>query len=87
MLSPEEKLDEALKETFPASDAFYLPPDDAASRNALEEKSAKQCSVPACRTEGAQTSIRPGKRIRAKFRNVGRRVIERIKVELLRRSS
>ena len=49
MLSPEEKLDEALKETFPASDAFYLPPDDAASRKALEEKSAKQCSVPADR--------------------------------------
>ena len=38
MLSPDEKLDEALKETFPASDAFYLPPDDAARRKALEEK-------------------------------------------------
>ncbi|HXM81492.1 MAG TPA: hypothetical protein VN929_06160 [Burkholderiales bacterium] len=38
MLSPDEKLDEALKETFPASDAFYVPPDDAATRKALEEK-------------------------------------------------
>jgi hypothetical protein len=26
-LTQEEKLDEALKETFPASDAFYLPPE------------------------------------------------------------
>ena len=26
----EQKLDEALKATFPASDAFYLSPEDAA---------------------------------------------------------
>jgi hypothetical protein len=25
-VTPDQKLDEALKETFPASDAFYLPP-------------------------------------------------------------
>jgi hypothetical protein len=25
-MTPDQKLDEALKETFPASDAFYLPP-------------------------------------------------------------
>ena len=26
-MTPDEKLDEALKETFPASDAFWLPPE------------------------------------------------------------
>jgi hypothetical protein len=25
-VTPDQKLDEALKETFPASDPFYLPP-------------------------------------------------------------
>jgi hypothetical protein len=28
-MTQDEKLDEALKETFPASDAFYLAPDNA----------------------------------------------------------
>ena len=28
-MNQDEKLDEALKGTFPASDAFYLAPDDA----------------------------------------------------------
>ena len=28
-MTSDEKLDEALKGTFPASDAFYLPPEDA----------------------------------------------------------
>jgi len=27
-MTPDEKLDEALKETFPASDAFWLPPEE-----------------------------------------------------------
>src|SRR5437016_3477797 len=30
-MSQDEKLDEALKGTFPASDAFYLPPQSTAS--------------------------------------------------------
>lgn len=30
-MSQDEKLDEALKATFPASDAFYLAPDDTES--------------------------------------------------------
>jgi hypothetical protein len=34
VLSLEDKLDEALKDTFPASDAFYIPPEDARSRDA-----------------------------------------------------
>lgn len=34
VLSLEDKLDEALKDTFPASDAFYLAPDDERSRGA-----------------------------------------------------
>jgi hypothetical protein len=47
MQSQEEKLDEALKQTFPASDAFYLPPDDAAGRKVVEQqKSVKQWSKP-----------------------------------------
>lgn len=36
-MTQDEKLDEALKETFPASDAFYLLPYKA---------SAEQCSEP-----------------------------------------
>ncbi|HZR69980.1 MAG TPA: hypothetical protein VFB01_13105 [Burkholderiales bacterium] len=47
MQSQEDKLDEALKQTFPASDAFYLPPDDAVMRTDIEQKkSAKQLSKP-----------------------------------------
>jgi hypothetical protein len=34
VLSLEDKLDEALKDTFPASDAFYVAPDDERSRDA-----------------------------------------------------
>lgn len=34
MLSADEKLDEALKGTFPASDAFYLAPDAARTGDA-----------------------------------------------------
>jgi hypothetical protein len=30
-MTQDEKLDEALKGTFPASDAFYLPPADESS--------------------------------------------------------
>ena len=29
-MTSDQKLDEALKDTFPASDAFYLPPENAA---------------------------------------------------------
>jgi hypothetical protein len=50
MLSQEEKLDEALKGTFPASDAFYLPPDD-------EPRS--QSSPRAGRPAGTQSRIAP----------------------------
>lgn len=46
-LTQEQKLDEALKGTFPASDAFYVPPDRSAWRDAQDEKSVKQCSEPA----------------------------------------
>ena len=34
MLNLDEKLDEALKGTFPASDAFYLAPDDGRTEEA-----------------------------------------------------
>jgi len=34
VLSLDEKLDEALKDTFPASDAFCLAPDDGRSQGA-----------------------------------------------------
>lgn len=39
MLTLEEKLDEALKETFPASDAFWLAPEE-------EDEETKECSAP-----------------------------------------
>ena len=35
-MTQDEKLDEALKGTFPASDAFYLSPDD--SRPVVDEQ-------------------------------------------------
>jgi hypothetical protein len=41
----DEKLDEALKETFPASDAFWLPP-DAALLQSMEETIVTKCSEP-----------------------------------------
>jgi hypothetical protein len=34
VLNLDEKLDEALKGTFPASDAFYLAPDDGRTEEA-----------------------------------------------------
>ena len=37
LMTLDEKLDEALKETFPASDPFYLSP---------EEEAAERCSRP-----------------------------------------
>jgi hypothetical protein len=37
-MTPDEKLDEALKETFPASDAFWLEPDgEAGARPAPQQ--------------------------------------------------
>lgn len=42
----DEKLDEALKETFPASDAFYLPPDAAVS-SANDKAKTAPCRLPA----------------------------------------
>ncbi len=33
VLNLEDKLDEALKDTFPASDAFYIAPDEDRSRD------------------------------------------------------
>jgi hypothetical protein len=41
----DEKLDEALKETFPASDAFWLAP-DAALLQSTEETIVTKCSEP-----------------------------------------
>lgn len=40
----EEKLDEALKQTFPASDAFSLSPDPQFLRAPREEKTSNQYS-------------------------------------------
>jgi hypothetical protein len=43
----EDKLDEALKQTFPASDAFWLPPVTAWPRPAADERTAAEhCSAP-----------------------------------------
>ena len=46
-LTQEQKLEEALKGTFPASDAFYVPPERSAWRNAQDENSLEPCSEPA----------------------------------------
>ena len=42
----DEKLDEALKETFPASDAFWLGTDTTLLRQATEEPTLTKCSEP-----------------------------------------
>ena len=42
----DEKLDEALKETFPASDAFWLAPETALPRHAVEDGTITKCSEP-----------------------------------------
>lgn len=42
----DEKLDEALKETFPASDAFWLAPEAAALRQTTEERTVTKCGGP-----------------------------------------
>lgn len=42
----DEKLDEALRQTFPASDAFWLPPEGASMRQAAEESIIAKCSEP-----------------------------------------
>jgi hypothetical protein len=36
-MTQDEKLDEALKETFPASDPFYLAPDNAVKKSSEPE--------------------------------------------------
>ena len=43
-MTAEEKLDEALKQTFPASDAFWLPPETASPRQIADEKAAGERS-------------------------------------------
>jgi hypothetical protein len=40
MMSTEQKLDEALKETFPASDPFWLEPEQKEERPEGSEKPA-----------------------------------------------
>lgn len=46
----DEKLDEALKETFPASDAFWLAPEIAVPPQAAEERTPAKCSEPSDRS-------------------------------------
>jgi hypothetical protein len=42
----DEKLEEALKETFPASDAFWLAPETALLRQTVEDGTITKCSEP-----------------------------------------
>jgi hypothetical protein len=42
----DEKLDEALRGTFPASDAFWLAPEGVSTRQAAEESIIAKCSEP-----------------------------------------
>lgn len=48
-MTADEKLDEALKQTFPASDAFWLPPE-----NSLPPQAA---DGPALTTRGGPTGL------------------------------
>jgi hypothetical protein len=45
----DEKLEEALKETFPASDAFWLAPETAFRRQSTEDGIITKCSEPSDR--------------------------------------
>lgn len=49
-MTQDEKLDEALKETFPASDAFWLAPAAALLRQTGEEGTIAKCSEPIARS-------------------------------------
>lgn len=42
-MTQDEKLDEALKQTFPASDAFWLPPETAWLRQTANERTSAEC--------------------------------------------
>ena len=53
MLNLDEKLDEALKGTFPASDAFYLAPDDTRAAVSVKARTAEPCIAPADRSSCA----------------------------------
>ena len=43
-LTTEEKLDEALRQTFPASDAFSLTPADEQDANPVEPRTEKKAA-------------------------------------------
>lgn len=50
-MTPDEKLDEALRETFPASDAFWVAPQGSDDRGTIAKRSGprrdglERCSV------------------------------------------
>ena len=46
-MTPDEKLDEALKATFPASDAFWLPSEKALPPQAADDAALATRSGPA----------------------------------------
>lgn len=46
-MTPDEKLDEALQETFPASDAFWIAPWASGLRPAAGRGTIDQCNEPA----------------------------------------
>jgi hypothetical protein len=46
-LTTEEKLDEALKQTFPASDAFSLTPADEQDAKPVEQRAEKKAAASA----------------------------------------
>ncbi len=45
-MTQEQKLDEALRETFPASDAFWVAPEPAVLRQTTEDRTTTKCSEP-----------------------------------------
>lgn len=46
VLTAEEKLDQALEDTFPASDAFWLGPGAPATPEDPEQTKARKCEQP-----------------------------------------
>jgi hypothetical protein len=49
-MTQEQKLDEALTETFPASDAFWVAPEGAVLRQTAEDRTTTKWSEPVDRS-------------------------------------
>lgn len=46
----DEKLDDALKDTFPASDPFYLAPDEERADRSVQAETPDPCAAPVAKS-------------------------------------